>query len=174
MHLLLANSTKISSCIDLHVVIENRITMFGMQPSRKSQSSVVSKIKAWQTGSLPLAFYLLSRCIGPIVNLLTGQSPQCSKEVLHLIIQLVSFPMRKNVQRNQNSRRENNHIIRTKHLTFSTTDISLKVKYSPVIKEEKRLPYSLFKKNRYQTGVGSNVRYSNSRYSTRVSIWPCT
>jgi len=54
--------------------------------------------------------------------------------------------------------------------TFSTTDVSLKVRYNPVIKDEKRLPYSLFKKKRYQTGVGSKARYSSSKYSTKVSI----
>lgn len=42
--------------------------------------------------------------------------------------------------------------------TFSTTEVSLKVKYNPVVNEEKRLPYSLFKKNRYQTGVGNKAR----------------
>lgn len=42
--------------------------------------------------------------------------------------------------------------------TFSTTVVSLKVKYSPVVSDEKRLPYSLFKKNRYQTGVGNKAR----------------
>lgn len=54
--------------------------------------------------------------------------------------------------------------------TFSTTDVSLKVKYNPVISDEKRLPYSLFKKKRYQTGAGSKARKSRSRYSTKVSI----
>ena len=54
--------------------------------------------------------------------------------------------------------------------TFSTTDVSLKVKYNPVVNEEKRLPYSLFKKNRYHTGVGNKARYNNNIYSTRVSI----
>ena len=57
-------------------------------------------------------------------------------------------------------------------LTFSTTDVSLKVKYSPVNSDENRLPYSLFKKKRYQTGVGNKARYSSSKYSTKVSIWP--
>lgn len=42
--------------------------------------------------------------------------------------------------------------------TFSTIDVSLKVKYNPVVIEEKRLPYSLFRKNRYQTGVGNKAR----------------
>jgi hypothetical protein len=54
--------------------------------------------------------------------------------------------------------------------TFSTTDVSLKVRYNPVINDEKRLPYSLFKKKRYHTGVGSKARYSSSKYSTKVSI----
>lgn len=54
--------------------------------------------------------------------------------------------------------------------TFSTTDVNLKVKYNPVVREEKRLPYSLFRKNLYQTGAGNNARYSNSMYSTNVSI----
>ena len=54
--------------------------------------------------------------------------------------------------------------------TFSTNDGSLKVKYNPVVNEEKRLPYSLFKKNRYQTGVGNKARYNNDTYPTRVRI----
>lgn len=54
--------------------------------------------------------------------------------------------------------------------TFSTIDVSLKVRYKPVVKEEKRLPYSLFKKNRYQTGAGKNARYNSSAYSITVSI----
>lgn len=56
--------------------------------------------------------------------------------------------------------------------TFSTIDMSLKVKYSPAIIDEKRLPYSLFEKKRYQTGAGSKARYSSTRYSTRVNICP--
>jgi hypothetical protein len=43
-------------------------------------------------------------------------------------------------------------------ITFSTSDVSLKVKYNPVVNEEKRLPYSLFKKNLYQTGIGNKAR----------------
>lgn len=54
--------------------------------------------------------------------------------------------------------------------TFSTTEVSLNVKYNPVVSDENRLPYSLFKKNRYQTGVGNNARYNSKVYSTRVSI----
>lgn len=54
--------------------------------------------------------------------------------------------------------------------TFSTIDVSLKVRYKPVVKDEKRLPYSLFRKNRYQTGAGKNARYNSSPYSTSVSI----
>lgn len=65
---------------------------------------------------------------------------------------------------------ENLENVLTENNTFSTTDVSLKVRYNPVISDEKRLPYSLFKKKRYQTGVGSNARYSSSRYSTNVSI----
>ena len=42
--------------------------------------------------------------------------------------------------------------------TFSTTEVNLKVRYSPVVKDEKRLPYSLFRKKRYQTGVGNKAR----------------
>lgn len=42
--------------------------------------------------------------------------------------------------------------------TFSTTDVSLNVRYNPVISDEKRLPYSLFRKKRYQTGVGNKAR----------------
>lgn len=50
------------------------------------------------------------------------------------------------------------------------TDVSLKVKYNPAVTDEKILPYSLFKKNRYQTGVGNKVRYRSNVYSTRVNI----
>jgi hypothetical protein len=53
--------------------------------------------------------------------------------------------------------------------TFSTTDVNLKVRYSPVVREEKRLPYSLLRKKRYQTGVGNRARYRSKRYSTRVN-----
>lgn len=59
-----------------------------------------------------------------------------------------------------------------RYYTFSTTEVSLKVKYNPVISDENRLPYSLFKKKRYQTGAGSKARYNRSMYSTKVSIWP--
>jgi len=48
-------------------------------------------------------------------------------------------------------------ILKDQH-TFSTTDVSLNVRYNPVISDEKRLPYSLFRKKRYQTGVGNKAR----------------
>lgn len=54
--------------------------------------------------------------------------------------------------------------------TFSTTDVNLKVRYNPVVRDEKRLPYSLFKKNLYQTGVGRKARYSSRKYSSVVNI----
>ena len=50
--------------------------------------------------------------------------------------------------------------------------MSLKVKYSPAIRDEKRLPYSLFEKKRYQTGAGRKARYSSTTYSTKVNICP--
>lgn len=54
--------------------------------------------------------------------------------------------------------------------TFSTAEVNLKVRYNPVVSDEKRLPYSLFRKNRYQTGVGNKARYSSSVCSIRVNI----
>jgi hypothetical protein len=53
--------------------------------------------------------------------------------------------------------------------TFSNVEVSLNVRYKPVVSAENRLPYSLFKKNRYQTGAGIKARYNNRIYSTRVN-----
>jgi hypothetical protein len=57
--------------------------------------------------------------------------------------------------------------------TFSNVEVSLNVRYKPVVSDENRLPYSLFKKKRYQTGAGIKARYNNRIYSTSVNSCAC-